>query len=272
MYEIQRHGRTGLAFAGASGLPALRHVFTTRAGGAQGGLAGNLSLSGGRDREAALAERRFWSEWIGARPEDWVAGEQVHGARVRVVGEAERGRGALDPGTVLPETDGLVTTVRGLPLYVAAADCAALLLAVAEPRPAFAVVHAGWRGLRAGVVEAAVAALCEAAGASPAEVLAGISPCIGPAHYPVGEEVLEAAPERRRLRLGGAWHVDLAGWASDRLVEAGVLQGAIELAGLDTFERADLFFSHRRDGPDTGRMGLVAMLAPEPPPPGPPRD
>ncbi len=272
MFETQRHGRVGLAFPGLSRLPFLRHVFTTRDPAPERSGGGNLSLSGGRDREAALAERRFWSAWIDARAEDWVVGGQVHGAGVQVVDAAARGRGALDPATVLPETDALVTAERGLPLYVAVADCAALLLAAPGPRPALAVIHAGWRGLQAGIVAGAVDALCRTAGTGAGALLAGISPCIGVAHFAVGEEVARTVPERRRLRLAEGWHVDLAGWANDLLLAAGLPQAGIEAAGLDTFERADLFFSHRRDGPETGRMGLLAMLAPASPPAGPPRD
>ncbi|HEX9793742.1 MAG TPA: polyphenol oxidase family protein [Planctomycetota bacterium] len=267
MYEVREKERIGLAFEQAGFDAQVRHVFSTRA--RDGG--GNLSLSGGRDRAAALAERHFWSERIGADPADWVVGSQVHRAGVRVVGDAERGRGALDPATTLPETDGLVTSVRGLPLYVAVADCAAVMVLAPGDRPVLGVAHAGWRGLQAGVLARVVAETCALAGAAPGGCVAGVSPCIGLAHFEVGEEVLAAAPERRRVRLGARWHVDLAGWANDQLLGAGLVQGRVEFSGLDTFERADLCFSHRRDGASAGRMGLIAMLAPAPEAASPPR-
>lgn len=264
MHEIVFAGRVALAFEGLSRRPQLRHVFTTRgrAGGpaAADPSAGNVSLSRG-DAPAVLAERRFWSAALGVQAEDWVVGGQCHGARVVQVGERERGRGATDCRRVVPGADGLSTVTPGLPLYVSVADCAAVLLFAPGRQPAIAVAHAGWRGLRDGILLRAVESVCAAAGLSPAGVEAGVSPCIGLNHFQVGDEVAAHAPGRRRVRLGGRWHVDLAGWASDQLLDAGLAQGRIEVSGLDTYERADLFFSHRRDGEKTGRMGLVAALA-----------
>ena len=68
------------------------------------------------------------------------------------------------------------------------------------------------------------------------------------------------APEARRVKVDGHWHVDLPGWAHDQLEAAGFSRERIEASGLDTADRSDLFFSHRRDGGDTGRMGLFAVL------------
>ncbi len=254
-------GRTGLIFPRLSREAGLRHVYTTRGG--DGG--GNLSLSGGRDRAGALAERRFWCRSIGVDAEHLTVGGQVHGARVAVVGAGERGRGADDPETVLHETDALVTTEHGLPLFSAAADCAAVLLYApgrgAGERRAVAVAHAGWRGMRAGVLRAAAAALARAAGVAPAGLMAGVAPCIGPPHYPVGAEVVAAAPRESYRRDDEAWQLDLAAWARAELLAAGLPGTAVELSGRNT--AADpRFFSHRRDGAATGRMGLIAALAP----------
>lgn len=222
-------------------------------------------MSGARDRKQALAERAFWSSLLKVSPGDLVVGGQVHGKTVARVGEEERGRGARDPAQVLPETDGLVTVCRGLPLFLAVADCAGVLLLAPGDSPVLGVVHAGWRGLRAGILHAAVDAMGGLCRLPVSGFLAGISPAIGLNHFEVGREVAEAAPPDRRVRLGGRSHVDLAGWAHDQLREAGLGPGNIEAAGLDTAERGDLFFSHRRDGEPTGRMGLLAVLSGPPP-------
>ncbi|RMH03531.1 MAG: laccase domain-containing protein [Planctomycetota bacterium] len=252
-------GRVGFRFPGLARCPGLRHLLTSR--GADG--AGNLSLSGGRDRTAAVAERRFWCRLLGADPAKLVAGGQVHGADVARIGPTEAGRGAEDPATVVPATDALVCTEPGIPLLTVAADCAPVLLYAPGPRPAVAVAHAGWRGLAAGVLPATVAALAEAAGAPPERLRAGVGPCAGPPHYQVGPEVAAAAPaaavapdpdpDRRQL--------DLAAWARAELRAAGLRSEAIEVAGV--VPAADRrFFSHRRDGPGCGRFGLIALLAP----------
>lgn len=257
MRENQCDGRIGLAFEGLSRGGAVKHVFTTR--DREGG--GNLSLSGGRDQDAARRERAFWSEQIGVASADWVVGGQVHGANIAVIDDSHRGSGALDPSGVIANTDGLITQTRGLPMYVAAADCAAVMIHAPGSQQALAVVHAGWRGLAAGILGNAVMQLATLSGRDPREFLAGVGPCIGLTHFEVGEEVAEQAPASRRVRFADRWHVDLAGWAHDQLQEAGMMLGNIEASGLDTAELPRLFFSHRRDGDGAGRMGLIAALA-----------
>lgn len=257
MRELHCDDRIGLAFEAISRQGAVSHVFTTR--DREGG--GNVSLSGDRDRDAALAERAFWSAQLGLAADAWVVGGQVHGAGIAVVDESHRGAGALDPSAVVADTDGLITQTAGLPLYVAVADCAPVLIHAAGPRPTLGVFHAGWRGLAAGILAAGVAKIAALSGGDPADFLAGIGPCIGLTHFEVGDEVAEQAPSSRRVRFGERWHVDLAGWAHDQLQSAGLPLGQIEVSGLDTAELPRLFFSHRRDGDSTGRMGLLAALA-----------
>lgn len=256
MRELHCEERIGLAFEGLSREGAVRHVFTTR--DREGG--GNLSLSGDRDRSAALTERAFWSGQIDLTPSDWVVGGQVHGAQIAVVGDEHRGAGATDPAAVVPETDGLITQQPGLPLYVAVADCAAVLIHAPGPKPTLGVFHAGWRGLKAEILAQGVAKIAELSGGDPADFHAGIGPCIGLTHFEVGPEVAEVAPSSRRVQFVDQWHVDLAGWAHDQLQDAGLTLGNIEVSGLDTAELPRLFFSHRRDGDKAGRMGLIAAL------------
>ncbi len=257
MREIQMGGgRRGLCFERFGECTGLRHVFTTR--GDDG--SGNVSLSGGRDRVAALAERRLWCAALGVEASRLVVGSQVHGIGLRVVGPADRGRGALDPESTLPRTDGLLTLSVGVPLLTAVADCVPVLLFFPGSPSALGSIHAGWRGLRAGILPRAVHRLCALCHRPPAELWAGIGPCIGPLHYEVGEEVAVHAPPAARLRPAeGRPHVDLARWAEIQLLEAGLAAEGVERADLDT--AADpRFFSHRGDGPHTGRMALLSVL------------
>ena len=222
--------------------------------------AGNLSLSGGRDAPSALAARAVWSRHLGVRAEDWVCGALEHGNRVRVVGEAERGRGALAPEDVLPSCDGLVTASPGLPLYLPVADCAAVLLWRDGPQPRLGVLHAGWRGLVAGILEQGVQRMSEGGG-SRAEIRAWISPCARFASYEVGPEVAERAPPAAVRSEGKRWRVDIGRWCVEALSAAGLPRGEITDCTLDTIADARLF-SHRREGASGGRNGLLAILAP----------
>ncbi len=232
-----------------------RHVFTGRVGGR-----GNVAMSGGRDRAAAREVRAAWCAFLGVRPEDLVVPGLVHGAEVAVVGESERGRGALGPSDVVAGVDALVTTTPGLPLAMPVADCAAVVLHAAEPA-ALAVVHAGWRGLAAGVLAATLHALAEL-GADPAGVHAAVSPAAGPAGYEVGPEVAALAPAAAlRPGSGDRSFLDVASWARLALLGLGLVPASVHVVGLDTTADPRLF-SHRRDGPGAGRHAAFAVLAP----------
>lgn len=166
--------------------------------------------------------------------------KQVHSDRVLAAREGFCGRG-----------DALWTGQPGLALSVITADCVPLLLAGGGRA---AAVHAGWRGVVAGVVERAVAAL----GVAPGELAAWIGPAIGVCCYEVGEEVAErvaaasqpgvVAPGAGR---GGRPHLDLAGAVRHQLVHAGVPEPRIVLRC--TRCDPERLWSYRREGDGVGR-------------------
>jgi YfiH family protein len=222
----------------AIGLPGAEALFTTRRGGVSEGPYAtlNLGLWTEDDPERVRANRRRVAEAVGAR---FAQGRQVHGAHVRRV---------LDGAEAEPaEADGQATALAGVAPVVLVADCLPIALAVPG---AVAMLHVGWRGLAAGVVEEGVAAVSELAGRAP--VAAAIGPGAGGCCYRVGEDVHAA--------LGGEGrrgdHLDLKAIAARRLADAGV--GEVHDVGLCTI-CADpaLFFSHRRDRGVTGRQAGV---------------
>lgn len=157
------------------------------------------------------------------------------------------------------EADALVASEASLAIAIRMADCVPVLLAC--PRTGrVAAVHAGWRGLVAGTIESAVAAL-EAGGVRREDLLAAIGPCIGVDAYEVGPEVaatcaaagLGAAVSERLPRA----HLDCFRAAAIRLGAAGIDASRIDGMPLCTFRNADEFFSYRRDGARSGRLAAV---------------
>jgi len=236
-------------------------LMTTRSGGGSSGAFAtmNVGTAVGDDAGAVAANRARLAEATGAAP---VFLRQVHGTRVVRVGRADAA-----PGAEVHEADGLVTTEPGVACVVQAADCLPVLLAASDGR-AVAAAHAGWRGLSAGVAEAAVDALCEAGGCVPGDVVAWLGACIGPDAFEVGEDVLAAfgaaaGPEgarsgRFKAKGGAKWYADLAGLTRDRLAAAGV--GRVSGGAWCTVTDASRFFSYRRDGV-TGRMAAAVWIA-----------
>jgi purine-nucleoside/S-methyl-5'-thioadenosine phosphorylase / adenosine deaminase len=235
-------------------LPGARALFTTRRGGFSEGPYASLNL--GRltdDRPDAVRRNRArLQEQVGARPAHI---RQVHGTVVRTVNDASDPFVAPlpDGGIELPEADGQATRLRGVAPMVLTADC--LPIAIAGDG-AVTMLHAGWRGLAAGVVAEGVAALTELGARPP--FAAAIGPGAGPCCYEVGEEVHAAfASDETVVRRGR--NLDLKAIARLALERAGV--GTVYDAGLCTI-CADplLFYSHRRDRGITGRQAGIAWL------------
>jgi len=212
-------------------LPGAHVRFTGRAGGVSSDQFASLNLGPATgDRPEHVRENL-------QRAADGLpvaAMRQVHGADVRTV---------TGPTGASEEADGLVTTEPGLALVVTTADCLPVGLAAGG---AIAMLHAGWRGLAAGILEAGVQRLRALAGSAP--VHAAVGPGAGVCCYEVGDDVAANFPGQVR---GG--RLDLKAAASERLRAAGV----VTVLDVDrcTMCEPDVFFSHRRSGPTTGRQG-----------------
>jgi len=237
--------------------PGVITGMSQRAGGVSVGPWSSLNLGGAvGDDPAAVAENRArFAAALGAQPV-WL--HQVHGAQVVRL----RADAADSPR---PAADAAWTSDPGVACAVLVADCLPVLMALRDGR-AVAAAHAGWRGLAAGVLEAAVQALCSGTGAGPGDIVAWLGPCIGPRQFEVGADVLRACGAQDspaaaacfdyRPRPDGSprWLADLPRLARDRLIATGV--SSISEAGLCTVEAASRFFSFRRDGV-TGRHGAA---------------
>jgi YfiH family protein len=202
----------------------------------------------GPDAVATNRERLARRERL-ASPHRWAWLNQVHGANVATVQDVP------GPDWVPPDADAAVTTLRGVPLVVLTADCAPIAMA---DDVAIGVIHAGWQGLLAGVVPAAVAAL-RAIGRGP--VRATIGPCIRPAHYEFGRADLDRLVARfgttvEGRTLAGTPALDLAAGVRGAFAECDVAD--VDDPGLCTAADPDRFFSFRRDGV-TGRQAVVVM-------------
>jgi len=229
---------------------------TERTGGVSRGpfASLNLGLRSGDDVEAVAENRRRVTGALAIEP--FACVRQKHGARVVRAGPARSGAGFLDPDEALGDADGIVTTSKGVAIAVLAADC--VPVALADPATGrLSVVHAGWRGVAAGILPAALHAY-----ASPGDVRAVIGPAIGPDHYEVGEDValaVSAATDRGAVtsRVGSSLRLDLPATVGCILREAGVTK--VERAEECTACLPKRFFSHRRDGEGAGRQAMIAV-------------
>lgn len=186
-------------------------------------------------------------------PESTVFPVQVHGVGVLDADAASTSRGA--------EADAVFTAEAGRSVGIVTADCVPILAATRDGR-VVAAIHAGWRGLAAGVIEAGIGALRARAGAD-AELVCAIGPCARGCCYEVDEPVRRALSPRYEDWLAEAMvasepghYLFDPGQLAMRILEA--LAGRGTRVGIEhrvcTICDPDRFESHRRDGAESGRL------------------
>ena len=231
-------------------LSGARVAFSTRNGGVSDGPYRSLNLGILTDDDPArvIDNRRRLAGSVGLAPESVAMVWQVHAADLAEWTEPPRAGGYAVPGAPLRQVDGHLTDLPGVGLLILGADCLPVALAGQDR---VGMLHCGWRGLAAGIVERAVARFAD----PPA---AAIGPGIGRCCYEVGPEVRAAFDDLDGVASGRM--LDLPGVARARLEASGVSR--IEHVDLCTSCRSDLFFSHRRDRGVTGRQGGLVWREP----------
>ena len=210
----------------------------------------NLADHVGDQAESVAENRRRLAEALPGGGVCWL--NQIHGV------ETVEGKVGL-----VPEADAHWTAVRNRPLAVLTADCLPVVL-MATDASCVGIAHAGWRGLAAGVLESLLTAMP----AEPASVTAWLGPGISAAAYEVGPEVKMTFEQHCGEESGdcfqsshrqGYWMADLPALARLRLSRAGV--PVIRGGGRCTHGEPEHFFSHRREGPATGRIATLVWLS-----------
>jgi len=227
----------------------VRAVTTTRAGGVSTGPYASFNLATHvEDDPAAVAGNRRLLRTSLALPAEPLWLTQVHGR-----GIVEAGAAAVDA-----EGDGAIGRAPGQVCAVLTADCLPVLLCD-RAGTCVAAVHAGWRGLAAGVVEAAVQAM----GLPASSLIAWLGPAIGPHAFEVGADVRDTFIARDPMAAGAfqphgeRWHADLYQLVRRQLACLGIT--AVSGGEWCTHTDAERFYSYRRDG-RTGRMATLIWI------------
>lgn len=246
--------------------PTVRGVVTTRRDGVSRGIYENLNMSfflG--DEEAHVKENRIRvMTALGCRPERAVGAVQVHGTHIAIVDESMAGRGGLSAKGAIPDTDGLITNVSGIPLTLLFADCTPLLFS--DPvQGVIGLAHGGWRGSAGNIVGKMIEKMKAGYGCRPEDIRLGIGPCIGPESFEVGEDVVKAftpffsQEEIKQLATPaspGKYLFNLPKANAWLALQAGITQNYIETAGIDTMTSQN-FYSYRRSHGKCGRHAAV---------------
>lgn len=238
-------------------------LVSTRRGGQSDGVyaQGNLAFHVGDDPEAVIKNRQLLAHSVGIEQWQWL--NQVHSSAVVSA--------TVESCATLPTADACYTRQPGVACAVLTADCLPVLLC-SRRGDEVAAVHAGWRGLCAGVLNNTL----ERFTASPKDIFAYLGPAIGPQAFEVGEDVRDAfahsliaidySSVRRQTALEacflasskqGKYWANLYAMASEHLLAAGVQ--CISGGDACTYGDAARFYSYRRDG-CTGRFASAIWI------------
>ncbi len=245
-----------------------RAIFTSRLGGVSRGNYSslNLGLHTEDDLERVLNNRKIICDVLGIKAKNLVAGEQVHGNRIKIVGPEDSGRGALRYNDSIKGIDGLLTAAEGLPLLSFYADCVPLIIMDPVKR-VVGLAHAGWKGTYLKIGVKAVNKMQQEFGSNPSDCLVAIGPSISRDNYEVDDRVVEKFrkdfPYWRELVVDkgkGHYNLDLPAANKRSLVEAGVSAERIIVSDYCTFRDSKYFYSFRREGGKTDRMASMIFL------------
>jgi len=253
----------------------VRHAFSTRIGGISPSPFDSLNLGNPSGYAIQDDYDRIWANYalllscIGCPTKPPLRVHQVHG---NAVAEVQTGK-SFDTGC---QADALVSRDSHRAISVRTADCVPILLS-SDDGSVVAAVHAGWRGIVAGVIPATVKRLTAAAGKPATTLRAAIGPCIGMEAFEVAADVLaefervfgrplgtgigaiaKALPFGSRLNgVDGKGNIDLRAAARFQLLNCGLDEQHLDSTDRCTATHQDEFFSHRRDHGVTGRMAAI---------------
>lgn len=242
---------------------SLCHFITTTKGGVSSGTYStfNLGLYSGDTPENILENRKRLAFTIGLPLENLFFPYQTHGTSVRVIDEAFLNLTIDEQNNLLNGVDAIVTNVPNVCIGVTTADCVPILIYDAR-LSVFATIHAGWRGLVAGIIDDTVKMMENRFGSKAIDMFSVIGPAISVDHFEVGEEVVEAFINSgfpinevgTRNNISGKMHIDLHQAARISLQNLGVLEMNIDVLDICTYISGESMFSARRQGVKSGRI------------------
>lgn len=269
MQVRESHGVTYLSFPALEQIGDVVHAFSTRLGGVSEGKFStmNFSFSRGDHPEHVLENYRRMARALEVDETRMVVSHQTHTTHVRVVTEADAGKGVIRERDY-QNIDGLVTNVPGLTLVTFYADCVPLYL-VDPVQKAVGLSHSGWRGTVHRMGQETLDVMRKEYGTNPEDVVAAVGPSICQECFEVGGEVAEEFADAFAGRYhdalfyrkeNGKYQLDL--WLANRIVleEAGVPADQIHVTDICTRCNPRLLFSHRKFGEQRGNLAAFLGL------------
>jgi YfiH family protein len=230
--------------------------FTSRTGGVSKSpmTSLNCALHVGDRLEDVITNRQLVAECAGFTIDAWTCAEQVHSNAIQKVSRQHMGLGNNSRDQAFQDTDALISNESGIMLAAFFADCVPLYF-VDPVHHAIGLAHAGWKGTALHIAERTIEAMNRQFGSQPEQILTAIGPSIGVCCYEVNDQVIEQLDCKRPVqKRNGRYMLDLKETNRQFMIRAGILPTNIEISEWCTSCNTDLFYSHRAENGQTGRM------------------
>lgn len=244
----------------------LFHCFTTRVGGVSQGpySSMNLGLTSGDEKEAIIKNYHILSERLSIDINKFVKTYQTHSANIRYITKKEQGK-IFDEKELYKDIDGLITDEKNLALTTVHADCTPVFFY--DPvKKVIGMAHAGWRGTLGNIGGKMARKFMADFGSRPEDIKVAIGPSLEQKCFEVDKDVAEMfmAENSKYIEFmetrGEKYYFDLWKINEYSLLEEGIKEKNIEIAGLCTKCNQDLFFSHRGQKGKRGLMAGIIMM------------
>ncbi|MBN3555140.1 peptidoglycan editing factor PgeF [Fictibacillus nanhaiensis] len=238
--------------------------FTTREGGnsTMPFHSMNMGFHVNDNPDMVRKNRKLFADEIGFSVENWVGSKQVHAKNIVKITKEDRGLGALDFETAIPDADGLYTSDENILLTSLYADCVPLYFYSPNDN-LIGLAHAGWKGTVAKIGPSMITMWQDKENVDVKSVLAAIGPSIGQCCYEVDDVVInevnialgvDNVDKVYKKNEAGNYQLNLKKLNEVLLLRAGVLPENMSVSDQCTSCQNDVFFSHRSDRGKTGRM------------------
>lgn len=241
MYRVEV--KNGIPFGTFDSFPPrFFNAISTRAGGFSDEPfdSMNLALHVGDYSDRVIQNRAKFIESVSNfKLDDIVTPEQIHGDRVAIVTNRDRGRGSREYIDSIPQTDALITREKNLPLMLCFADCVPILFC--DPiHDAIGIAHAGWKGTTLEIARKTLHVMERTFATDPAECLIAIAPSIGGCCYTRDDKPIDL------------WKMN-----REQLISAGILESHIDSSNICTRCNSSEYFSYRASHGKTGRLAAI---------------
>lgn len=216
----------------------------------------NYDYRAGKEDEVLKNRETFFNQ-LGLNLDKAVFPMQVHKASTVKVEQKDKGRGAFSFEQGIAQTDALITNVKGIVLCLLSADCLPITFSEKNGR-AIGIAHAGWRGIRAGVIEKTILTMVNEFAIKSKDIKAFFGPAIGSCCYEVGPEFFDIFPEYISAR-NDKRYLDIKTLAREKCLSLGICRDSIMDSSICTMCSNDKFFSYRAGDSLNRLVSIVAI-------------